>query len=148
VKSGRIDLDSVATCSGFHPLCDWCDHADGCPKFDADPVLDPALDSELAALSSLKTDKADLEARIDSMEARIRRFCRRAGRDTGWLSSGRFRFKTSRIHGRKTIDSELLRAELINRIGAAQADSVLTQSTTEGRAYERLTVASIKDPQT
>ena len=148
VKAGRIELDSVATCPGFHPLCDWCDHADGCPKFDADPINDPSLDSELAALSNLKTHKADLEARIDALEARVRRFCRRAGRDTGWLSTGRFRFKTSRIHGRKTIDSELLRAELINRIGAAQADSVLTQSTTEGRAYERLTVASIKDSQT
>jgi len=148
VKAGRTDLDSVATCPGFHPLCDWCDHAHGCPKFDADPVLDPALDAELAALSGLKADKAELEARIDAHEARIRRFCRRAGRNAGWLSTGRFRFKTSRIHGRKTIDSELLRAELINRIGAAQADSVLTQSTTEGRAYERLTVASIKDPPT
>ncbi len=148
VKAGRVGLDSVATCVGFHPLCDWCDYADGCPKFDAYPVTDPALDAELAALSRLKADKAGLEADIENHEARIRRFCRQSGRNTGWLSTGRFRFKTSRIHGRKSIDSELLRAELINRIGTAQADSVLSQSTTVGRAYERLTVTPIKESPT
>jgi hypothetical protein len=42
---GRIDLDDVASCSGFHPLCELCDTPTAAPSSTPNPVLDPALDA-------------------------------------------------------------------------------------------------------
>lgn len=143
VKVGRTRLDDLDTCAGFHPLCDWCDHAEGCPKFTADPVNDPALDMELAEFSRLKAQKAALDAEADAIESRIRRFCGHA--KSGWLSTGTFRFRTTQIAGRKTIDSGILRAALANRLGESEADALLSHATTKGADYERLTVTPTKE---
>ena len=144
VKAGQVRLDDVPFCAGFHPLCDWCDHADGCPKFTADPVNDPVLDQALAEFAKLKSDKAVLEEEIEIREGRIRQFCGRASNGSGWLSTPHFRFKTSRISGRKTIDPAVLRAELTNRIGVVDADALMARVTTTGNDYERLFVSPIK----
>lgn len=141
ITSGQAKLDDVPYCTGFHPLCDWCDHAESCPKFKAEPVNDPTLDQQLTELAQLKTDRAKIETAIEGLEERIRQFYRHACRDTGWLSTKHFRFRTSQIPGRKTIDRARLRAELTNRIGEAGAEAVLTNATTIGNGYERLTVS-------
>lgn len=143
VKTARIGLDDVATCPGFHPLCDWCDHAEGCPKFSADPLDDSALDTDLAELARLKTGKADLDADIEVREGRIRQFCRRADRHAGWLSTANFRFKTTNVAGRKSIDPARLRAALVGQIGEAAADSLLARVTTQWNGFERLTVTAL-----
>lgn len=143
VKAGRIGLNDLNTCPGFHPLCDWCEHADGCPKFSADPLDDSALDTDLAELARLKTGKADLDADIEVREGRIRQFCRRADRHAGWLSTANFRFKTTNVAGRKSIDPARLRAELVGQIGEAAADSLLDRVTTRGNGFERLTVTAL-----
>ena len=127
-------------------LCDWCDHADGCPKFKSDPVNDPVLDQALAEFTKLKSDKAVLEEEIEVREGRIRQFYGRAGNGAGWLSTGLFRFKTSRISGRKTIDPASLRADLTNRLGTVDADAMLARATTTGNDYERLFVTALKNP--
>lgn len=144
VRAGRISLEDVATCAGFHPLCDWCDHAEGCPKFKSDLVSDPALDQALAEFARLKTDKAALEAEIELQEGRIRQFYGRAGNGRGWLETTHFRFKTSRVSGRKTLDPASLRAELTNHIGVADADAMLARVSAVGGDYERLYVSPIK----
>ena len=144
VQLQQIKLDDVEICSGFHPLCDWCDHADGCPKFKADPVNDPILDDDLADLAKLKADKADIEAQIEERETRIRQFYNRVGNDTAWLSTANYRFKTTRIGGRKSVDTNKLRAELTNCVGEVDTDALLTRATTVGDGYERLTVSPIK----
>jgi len=146
VKAGRLGLDDIPICPGFHPLCDWCDHAEGCPKFVADPVNDPGLDQALAVFAKLRTDKAALEKEIEVLEGQIRQFYGRAGDGSGWLSTGHFRFKSSRISGRKTIDPARLRAELTVRIGAVDAEALLARVTTAGADYERLFVSPIKRP--
>ena len=144
VKAGTTALDDIEYCQGFHPLCDWCDHANGCPKFTADPVNDPALDDALAEFAQLKAEKAVLDAEIEVREDRIRQFCRRAGSRSGWLATPRFRFRTSRVSGRKTLDPARLRAELTNRIGETDADTLITGITSEGAAFERLFVSPLK----
>jgi len=144
VKAGQTRLENIAICAGFHPLCDWCDHAEGCPKFRSDPVSDPALDLALAEFAKLKIDKAALEAEIEIQEGQIRQFYGRAGNRSGWLSTGHFRFKTSRISGRKTLDPAALRAELTNRIGMVEADALLARVSTVGGDYERLYVSPAK----
>jgi hypothetical protein len=144
VKAGRTSLDDVSICAGFHPLCDWCDHADTCPKFTADPVNDPVLDLALAEFARLKSDKAGIEAEIEIQEGRIRQFCGRAGNGSGWLFTGHFRFKTSCISGRKTLDPASLRAELTNRLGAVDADALLARATSVGGEYQRLFISPLK----
>lgn len=144
VKAGRVVLNDLQICFGFHPLCDWCDHAEGCPKFVSNPVRDPAIDTELDQLVGLKADKAALEAEIGLREARIRQFCGHAGNHPEWLSTGHFRFRTSRVPGRRTLDSSRLRMELADKIGADDADDLLARSTVTGAAYERLTISPIK----
>lgn len=146
VRAGQLDLNDVETCSGFHPLCAFCDHADGCPKFTADLVTDPALDQALAELAAVKSDKASLDADIDAREAQIRQFCRHAGNPSAWLETAGFRFKNSRVPGRKTLDTALIRSELTNRIGEVDADALLTRATTIGEDFERLFVTPLKSP--
>ena len=143
VKNKQLALNDLDYCSGFHPLCDWCDHAEGCPKFRADPVDDPALDDELAILSKLKADKAEIETELAIYETRIRQFCSRSSHSSGWLETPYFRFKTTRIAGRKTIDPARLRTELTNRIGEAEADAMIARATNEGDPYDRLSVSPL-----
>jgi hypothetical protein len=142
VKAGRTSLDNLDICAGFHPLCDWCDHAEDCPKFVANPVQDQALDAELAEFSRLKAQRAALDTEIDAIESRIRRFCGHA--KPGWLSTGTFRFRTTSVAGRKTIDTGSLRATLANRLGESEANALLSCATTTGADYERLTVSPVK----
>ncbi len=146
VRAGQLDLNDVETCSGFHPLCAFCDHADGCPKFTADLVNDPALDQALAELSDMKADRATLDADIDAREAQIRQFCRHTGNPTAWLETPRFRFKTTRVPGRKTLDPASIRSELTSRIGEVDAVALLARATTIGEEYERLSISPLKSP--
>lgn len=145
VKAGRIDVNDLETCRGFHPLCEWCDHISDCPKFKADPLNDPVLDDELAEFYRLKTQKNALEREIHAREGRIRQFCRHADSYTGWLSTANFRFKNASCAGRKTIDTDHLRTALINRIGTPETDSLFLAATTVGADYQRLTVTPLKD---
>jgi len=135
---------NLPTCPGFHPLCDWCDHATGCPKFQTNPVSDPILEAELETFSRLKAEKARIEEEILDYETRIRRFHQRAGNPAGWLSTGRFRFRSARIPGRRSIDQTKLRVELTNRLGPDDADALLERITTTGNDYDRLTVSPLK----
>lgn len=141
VQAARLGLDEVETCAGFQPLCDWCDHAEGCPKFATDPVDDPQIDAALATFARLKAERAALDTEIDRREADIKQFCRHARNHTAWLSSTNFRFRTARIAGRKSIDSARLRGELCQRLGEAEADALITRATITGRDYDRLTVS-------
>ena len=119
-------------------------HADACPKFTADPVNDPVIDDALAEFAQLKADKAVLDAEIEVREDRIRQFCHRASSGAGWLATPRFRFKTSRVSGRKTLDQARLRAGLTNRIGEVETDALIGGVTSEGAAFERLYVTPLK----
>jgi len=144
VASEAMALDALPFCQGFHPLCDWCDHAEACPKFQADPVSDPALEEQLADLSRLKADKTSIETDIGELEEHIRQFYRHAGSSRDWLSTAHFRFRTTHIAGRKTIETARLRAELINRLGETEVEALLADVTSTGNGYERLTVSPVK----
>jgi len=144
VASGQAELNDSPYCQGFHPLCDWCDHARDCPKFRAETVNDPILNEQLAQLAELKSDRTRIESEIQIREDQIRQFYSRVGNPTAWLSTGHFRFKTCPIAGRKTIDSARLRATLTNRLGEVEAENLLAEVTTTGDGYERLTISPIK----
>ena len=146
VRSGSLRLDDLPICPGFHPLCDFCPHTLGCPKFSGISLNDPGLDSDLDRLRDMKQQRDDLAARIDLAEERIRAYCRHADSDTGWLKTARYRFKLTRMAGRSSLDSEQLRHLLSAHLDAKTIDSVLTRSRRSGAGSERLYVASNKAP--
>lgn len=143
VRQGTKTLDRVAICSGFHPLCDWCDYAQDCPKFTANPVHDPILEDGLKRLCDLKTVRKETEKEIAEMENRIRNFCHHAGSDTGWHKTDQFRFKSSVVTGRKTLDRPLLENLLGEAMGEDAALQILEKASVQGSPYERLYVNSI-----
>ncbi len=67
IRSGQAALDDVAYCTGFQPICTYCNHNRDCPKFQGDSH--PELEQELATLADLKASRSDLEAEIKEREA-------------------------------------------------------------------------------
>ena len=141
VRNGTESIDAVPYCKGFHPLCDWCDYAEGCPKFTAQELDDPAYDSTLQEFTNLKTRKADLEESITTEEERIRAFYAHLGTTTEWLATAGFRFKIAKQAGRKTIDSAKLDLELRNLLGDEEAEDLLARITKTGKPSQRLYVS-------
>lgn len=144
IQTGETALSSVPYCTGFHPLCDWCDHAEGCPKFTAQALDDPAYDQSLEDLADLKASKAYLEEAISTEEERIRCFyaaMTAVGDSPGWLQTAGFRFKVVEQAGRKSIESAKLDAELRNELGDEEAESLLARITKTGKPSHRLYVS-------
>ena len=147
VRSGATSLDAASICPGFHPLCNFCPSAEDCPKFRGPYVADSVLDQDLDELAVLKNQRSILDAEIDEREERIRRFCRLSGNSAQWLDTGLYRFKTTRVPERKTVDPNKLRSTLETHLDDPTIDAVLTASTNIGADYERLTISPIRGPQ-
>ena len=143
VRSGGIDLDSVAICPGFHPLCDWCPFALDCPKFVAQAIDDPEIDAGLHDLLALKEQYRRIEADLRDSERRIRAFWHRSECYTDWLQTGLFRFKNVLIAGRKTLDRAQLQNSLGSALGPDSADALIEAATVQGEPHERLYVSRL-----
>ncbi|MGE4292825.1 MAG: hypothetical protein AB7E32_11525, partial [Desulfovibrio sp.] len=144
--NGLIRLDDLEYAKGFHPLCDWCDHAATCSKFSSRQVDSPESDAALRQLEGLKANRKSLEQEIRAMEERICRQYARWDAAGGWLSTGKYRFKVSNMPGRTTLNRGRLQAELTSVVGGEVCERILTRSTDMGNPYERLFVG--RHPQT
>lgn len=138
--NGLIRLGDLEYAKGFHPLCDWCDHAATCPKFSSGQVDSPEGDAALRQLEELKANRKSLEQEIRAMEERICRQYARWDAAGGWLSTGKYRFKVSNMPGRTTLNRGRLQAELTSMVGGEVCERILTRSTDRGNPYERLFV--------
>ncbi len=155
VQDGRLALDDVSICQGFHPLCDWCEANAHCPKFrpmsiDGQAVeLPPEYAVDLASLDALKEQKLALEGSIEDLEHRVRsafgRFsAQQNGGQPAWLASDAYRFRVAAMPGRKTIDQTALLSELLALTGDEDtAGDILTRVQKTGQPYERLTIGRI-----
>ena len=155
VQSGGSVLDDVPTCSGFHPLCDWCEANSDCPKFRPMSIagkqveLPPEYSSDLVQLDALKEQRLTLEGDIEDLESRIRTAFERfsAHQDGGqpsWLASDDYRFRVAAMPGRKTVDQAALLSELLALSGDEdKAKDILTRVQKTGQPYERLTIGRI-----
>ncbi len=141
VWDGVESINAVSYCKGFHPLCDWCDYSEGCPKFTAQELDDLAYDEALRELFDLKARKSDLEESITTEEGRIRAFHASLNPSTEWLSTAGFRFKNAKQAGRKTIDSAKLDLELRSALGDEEAEELLMRVTKTGKPSQRLYVS-------
>lgn len=155
VRDGSVVLDDVPTCSGFHPLCDWCEANSDCPKFRPLSIagqqveLPPEYASDLVQLDALKEHKLALEGDIEDLESRIRtafgRFsAHQDGGQPSWLASDAYRFRVAAVPGRKTIDQAALLSELLALTGDENtAKDILGRVQKTGQPYERLTIGRI-----
>lgn len=144
VRNGTSDLNDFSYSKGFHPLCDYCDHSGSCPKFEGEVLTDTAYDDELTLVAVLKGEKCELEDRIRKKEKRIKAFYAQQGRDSGWLKTAHYRFKSTWQEGRKTVDMTKLELALINEVGEQRAQKLLVAVVKYGQPFERLHIAKIQ----
>lgn len=123
LASGQLDLDSMDTALGFHPLCGRCEWNADCPKFIGNDH--PELASELEELETWKSERASLEEKIKGKEAAMKDwYTHTSDTKDGWIQAGDYRFKASEIPGRRTLAKDNLAGELIELFHDGGMDDV------------------------
>lgn len=142
--SGKIKLNDINHCSGFHPLCDWCDVNEDCPKFSDQSMLDSSYETELEKLENIKKKETELLKQRKEIEQRIKNTYRLInGISAGWLNTDNFRFKVSTIKGRKSLDKEEFYKKITDHIDEKIVDDILDKCKISKAPYERLYVSRI-----
>ena len=123
LASGQLDLDSMDTALGFHPLCGRCEWNADCPKFIGNDH--PELSPELEELENWKLERASLDGKIKTRETSMKDWCANiSGTQDGWVQAGHWRFKASEIPGRRTLAKDSLAGELIELFHDGGMDDV------------------------
>jgi hypothetical protein len=144
IRNNNLNLSRVEFCKGFHPLCDFCDHSNSCPKFTVHELGDSVYNDILTELDELKSRKAKLAKDIAIAEDQVREFYVNSGVNGDWLSTGDWRFRFSETAGRKTLDTQALLAEVGEIIGEDQVENLIQKHTSQGLPGQRLYVSRIK----
>ena len=144
LRNNNLDLNTVDFCKGFHPLCDYCDHMDTCPKFTTQELGDSIYNDILVELAELKSQKSKLLKDIAIQEDQVKDFYVNTGVNGDWLSTGDYRFKCSETAGRKSLNTKALTAELVNIIGEDEVDKLVQKFTTQGSPSQRLYISKTK----
>ena len=145
IRHNNLDLNTVEFCKGFHALCDFCDHANGCPKFTVHELGDSIYNDILGELEELKSRKAKLVKDIGIIEGQVRDFYVNSGVNGDWLSTGDWRFRFSETAGRKSLDSKALLDELREVIGEDRVENLIQKHTSQGLPGQRLYVSRVKN---
>lgn len=100
IRAGNLSLDDVPFRGGFYPLCDWCAHGGGCPKFCGHDYSEyEALLSQRSELKtlikSLEEETADLDNQIKAAYWRITEDETSGLKPGDWIAAGEKRFKVS-----------------------------------------------------
>ncbi len=144
VRSEKMDLNDIAYCKGFHPLCDYCDHADTCPKFEAEFVDDPDSDDLLAELLALKDKKKMIAENIAAKEEQIKRYFKHQGYPTGSLKTRYYRVMKTHYKGASRTDLQKLTKLLKNEICEVRVEKLLNAAAVQGKPYDRLSIVKLK----
>ena len=148
LRNNNLDLNTVEFCKGFHALCDFCDHANGCPKFTVHELGDSVYNDMLGELEELKSQKAKLLKDIAIQEDQVRDFYVNSGVNGDWLSTGDWRFRFSETAGRKSLDSKALLDELREIVGEDQVENLIQKHSSQGLPGQRLYVSRMKSENT
>ena len=144
IRNNNLDLNKVEFCKGFHPLCDFCDHSNGCPKFTVHELGDSVYNDILTELDELKSRKAKLVKDISIAEDQVREFYVNSGVNGDWLSTGDWRFRFTETAGRKSLDNQALLAEIGEIIGEDQVENLIQKHSSQGLPGQRLYVSRTK----
>lgn len=143
VEAGQLDVNGMAYASGFHALCAYCDWNADCPKFH-EAEYQPEWQADLQRLADLKDTRTALEAEIDELEAGLKDAYALSGMTGDWINAGAHRFKVSPQAGRRTLNRDMLRLELLDALGDEHAvEKLLSWCEVEGKPFTRLTVSPI-----
>ena len=145
IRNNNLDLNQVEFCKGFHPLCDFCDHSSGCPKFTVHELGDSVYNDILSELDELKSRKAKLAKDIAIAEDQVREFYINSGVNGDWLSTGDWRFRFSETAGRKSLDTQALLTEVRKRLGEDQVENLIQKHTSQGLPGQRLYISKTKN---
>lgn len=140
-KVSGAGLDGLATAQGFHPLCSWCEFNADCPKFDG--LDQPQWSDTLERLKDLKARQGELEVEISEIEDGLRTAYALSDVGGSWINAGRHRFRVSAQNGRRTLNKEQLRLELLAVLGEEKTDAIIARCESEGKPFDRLTVSRI-----
>jgi hypothetical protein len=144
LRHNNLDLNTVEFCKGFHPLCNFCDHIDTCPKFTTVELGDTIYNDILEELEELKAQKAKLTKDIAIAEDQVKDFYVNSGVNGDWLSTGDYRFRCSETAGRKSLNTKALTAELINILGEDEVEKLLQKFTIQSSPSQRLYISKTK----
>ena len=144
IRNNNLDLNSVEFCKGFHALCDFCDHANGCPKFTVHELGDSVYNDILGELDELKLKKAKLAKDITIAEEQVKDFYVNSGVNGDWLSTGDWRFRFAETAGRKSLDSKALLVEVGEIIGEDRVEDLIQKYSSQGLPGQRLYVSRVK----
>jgi len=144
LRNNNLDLNTVDFCKGFHPLCNFCDHMDTCPKFTTVELGDSIYNDILEELEVLKLQKAKLLKDIAIQEDQVKDFYINSGINGDWLSTGDYRFRCSETAGRKSLNTKALTAELVNILGEDEVEKLVQKFTTQGSPSQRLYISKTK----
>ena len=140
--AGNGDLDSLPTATGFHPLCAFCDWNADCPKFDGPDQ--PGWEGDLHELVTLKANRSHLDETIQEKEAALKAAYTNMKIHEGWICASSYRCKVSQQAGRRTLDKDRLRLELIGLTGSHDdAEQLLARCESQGQPFDRLTISPI-----
>ena len=60
-----------------------------------------------------------------------------------WINAGNHRFRVSVQNGRRTLNKEQLRLELLAVLGEEKADAIIARCESEGKPFDRLNISKI-----
>lgn len=145
--TGKSAIDSLPTAAGCHPLCAFCGWNTDCPKFDGPDQ--PGWEGDLQSLVSLKASRSTLEEAIQEKEAAIKAAYAISQAQGGWIHAGSYRCKVAQQAGRRTLDKDKLRLELIGLTGSHDdADQLIAHCESQGQSFDRLTISPINRKRT
>lgn len=138
--AGTIQSEDILYHKGLYPLCDYCDHVETCPKFTF--VEKPEYESELLRLNALKASQKALEEEINEIESALKAtYSQQVNMQQGdWIQAGEFAFRHTKVLGRKTLDTSLLRKLLLTLNvfkSDADVDLLLEKATKVGSPSSR-----------
>ena len=140
VKSDSLNINQLETCSGFNPLCDFCDFMRDCPKFRKLKFDDENCYETLKLLNEFKVQKKELCADIDQIEQQLKDFYSSCKLQHKWIEVNDFMFSCSESSPRKSFDKDTLKSELIELIGEDETNQLFEKHTKTGAATKRLYV--------
>ena len=146
LHDGSLTLDAVPYAQGFYPLCGYCESNADCPKFQQGDDQ-PQWDNALGKLETLKRNRSALDVEIREIEMALRQAHQLSG-TKNWISTGHYRFRTTTVAGRRTLDKIALQAELdeicaLEKIERIDVDALLRRNEREGAPSVRLSVTPV-----
>lgn len=141
IRSGKSALDDLPTAKGHHPLCDYCEWNNDCPRFDGIAASD--IEDDLHCLLTLKEEKDRICQNIQEEENRLKQLCRARLPQGGWLNAEANRVRLANCDEKRTLDKDLLYSELSRHLDEDTALAVIDAAHKIGNSYERLNISLI-----